>query len=174
LAFNANRAVPDYFQSGRWEPRATISTLANAMDVGNPSNMERLIQLFPSLELLKENASAYSVQDDEIKESIRTGKSQWDRVWCPHSAAASFVRRELKGDDWIIVATAHPSKFKSVVEPLVGEEISFPETMIKPSKHDSPRLEIEGSLKSLTFRYLLGSLGKSKRWSLPHAVQIWN
>src|SRR5205823_7258682 len=67
LAHNANRAVPDYLASGAWQPRPSIATLASAMDVGDPSNMERLRALFPRLEELRTVVSACSVTDEEIR-----------------------------------------------------------------------------------------------------------
>ena len=73
LAHNANRGVPDYLASGEWQPRASIATLASAMDVGNPSNMERLRALFPQFSELQGAVSAYSVSDAQIRARIRIG-----------------------------------------------------------------------------------------------------
>jgi len=127
LATNANRPVPDYLTSGDWRPRPSVATLASAMDVGDPSNMERLRWLFPAVETLRRRVSARSVSDDEIEDEIRRGAAEWGRVWCPHSATAARVYRQLArdraGERWVLVATAHPSKFSEIVEPLVGREV---------------------------------------------------
>ena len=73
LAHNANRTVPDYLESGQWRPRASVATLASAMDVGDPSNMERLRTLFPELAALRAAVSAVSVDDEAIRARIRSG-----------------------------------------------------------------------------------------------------
>jgi threonine synthase len=150
LAFNANRAVVDYFRTGQWQSQPTLATLANAMDVGNASNMERLRHLYPNLESLKEDADAFSVSDEEIKMAIQDSQKHWDRVLCPHTAAAAFVRHKLPGADWIIVATAHAAKFQSIVEPLVGKKIETPPSL-ELSKRQQGRYEsIEPTLASLS------------------------
>ena len=89
LAHNANRSVPDYLASGRWEPRASVATLASAMDVGNPSNMERLRALFPGIEELRGAVSACSVTDGQIRARIRAGYHEYGQIWCPHTATAA-------------------------------------------------------------------------------------
>ncbi|MDT5293334.1 MAG: threonine synthase [Acidobacteriota bacterium] len=140
LAANANRAVPDYFSDGAWQPRPTVRTLANAMDVGDPSNMERLLQLHPDLTELKRFARAFTVGDEEIARTIADDAARGGHVWDPHTAAAVHVRARLASPHWIIVATAHPAKFESIVEPLVGRTLETPpalaELLHKPSVYE--------------------------------------
>src|SRR5262249_52998445 len=69
LATNANAAIPDYFASGSWQPHPTVATLANAMDVGNPSNMERLLDLHPDITELRQIAQTFSITDEEISDT---------------------------------------------------------------------------------------------------------
>ncbi len=126
LAANANRAVPDYFDTGAWAARPTVATLANAMDVGDPSNAERLFDLHPDLTELRGIARAFSVTDGEIARTIREEAARSGGVWDPHTATAMSVRRGLESPHWVVVATAHPSKFESVVEPLVGRPLDVP------------------------------------------------
>lgn len=127
LAVNANRAAPDYFESGRWTARPTVATLANAMDVGSPSNAERLVDLYPDVSDLRGIARSFSVTDGEIESTIRDEASaNPPRVWDPHAATAVRVRERLGSDHWVVVATAHPAKFESVVEPLVGRAVEIP------------------------------------------------
>src|ERR1044072_2323534 len=92
LATNANRAVPDYFSSGAWAARPTVRTLANAMDVGNPSNIERLLDLHPDFDELKSFARAFTVSDEEIERAIEEEFERHGRVFDPYMAAGVWVR----------------------------------------------------------------------------------
>jgi threonine synthase len=129
LATNANRTIVEYFDGGEWTPRPTVATLATAMDVGNPSNMERVFHLFPRREALAEVVRAAGVTDDEIRAQIRRGRERWGEVWDPHTATAVAVRERLDSPHWVLVSTAHPAKFEGVVEPLVGAEVPVPEEL---------------------------------------------
>ena len=149
LATNVNDAIYNYFASGSWEPHQTIPTLANAMDVGNPSNMERLLYLHPELSELRRIAQAFSVSDEEIACTIARGGASWHQTWCPHTATAVHVREGLPSPHWIIVATAHPAKFQSVVEPLIGEQMAVPPSMTKLLEKPSHFEEIEPEFEAL-------------------------
>lgn len=124
LATNANRTLRDWHVSGRYEPRPSVPTLANAMDVGNPSNFERLAALAPELSKVRVEL----VSDAEIETRIRNEYEASGYVWCPHSATAveawsRLSDRERSERPWIAAATAHPFKFAEVVEPLIGRTI---------------------------------------------------
>lgn len=133
LAHNANRTVTDFLETGRWQPRPSIATLASAMDVGDPSNMERLRAQYPAFETLRERVTAVSVTDAEIRERIRADFAAYGRVWCPHTATAAEAYARLKPEQrerhWVIVATAHPAKFGEIIEPLIGRELEVPEQL---------------------------------------------
>ena len=134
LAHNANRTVPDYLQSGQWQPRSSIPTLASAMDVGNPSNMERIRTLYPTLESMREHLSAVSVDDATIRARIGEDFMHYGREWCPHTATAAEVYSRLSAEErrehpWVVVATAHPAKFNEVVEPIIGETLDVPDSL---------------------------------------------
>jgi threonine synthase len=122
MATNANRVIPDYFRTGQWTPASSIATLANAMDVGNASNMERI---FP---LLVDQGDVFSdsVTDEQIRKVIAEGEKRFGEVWCPHTATAVEVRTRRPGSRWVVVATAHPAKFETIVEPLVGHPVAVP------------------------------------------------
>jgi len=130
LASNANRLIPDYLDGAEWLPRASIQTLASAMDVGNPSNMERLRDIHGDAPELVKMISAVSVSDAQIEQQIKDDMQAFGFATCPHTATATHVYRHLSPDqgkaDWIIVATAHPAKFDSIVEPLIGGSIPVP------------------------------------------------
>ncbi len=131
FATNENTTIPDYLRSGQWQPRASRATLASAMDVGDPSNMERLRALCGEVGDIRKSVSAVSVSDEIIRDTIRDEFQRHRIAWCPHTATALHVYRELPetesiGRHWIVVATAHAAKFDTVVEPLVGVEIEPP------------------------------------------------
>lgn len=126
LSTNANSTISEYLQSGKYQPRASVSTLANAMDVGNPSNFERLLHLYPDFDTLKKNVKAFSVSDEEIQQSIIDIYKQNKKIICPHTATAFFARKKLSDQPFIIVATAHPCKFENIIEPLIHEKLSTP------------------------------------------------
>jgi len=149
LAFNANKSVVEYFKTGLWIPSPTITTLANAMDVGNPSNMERLRYLYSDLEMLKEDVEVFSVSDSEIKTTIQESYKQWNRVLCPHTATAANVRKKLTGNDWIIVATADAAKFRNIVEPIIGQPVSLPPQLQVFEKMKGQSTEIGATLTAL-------------------------
>ena len=154
LAHNVNRAVPDYFDTGEWKPRASIATLASAMDVGNPSNMERVRSLLPELSDLRAAASVYSVDDDAIRARIRADFERYGRVWCPHTAVAAEVYERLaperrRGRRWVLVSTAHPAKFREIVEPLIGREVPVPDELARLFARPTECMEIEADLAAV-------------------------
>jgi threonine synthase len=158
LAHNANRTVPDYLETGEWQPRPSVATLASAMDVGNPSNMERLRALFPELRAMRGAVSAYTVTDDAIRARIRAGFEEFGQVWCPHTATAAEVYERVsaarqgapkKQGRWVVVATAHPAKFREIVEPLIGQAIPVPETLTKLFARPTECTEIDADLSAL-------------------------
>lgn len=134
LALNENRMIEDFLSGDDWEKRDTIQTIANAMDVGNASNMERLIDLY-DIEDIRREITAKSISDTRIKQEITECFNETGSIICPHTATASSVYRDLeskyKSEDWIIVATAHPAKFETVVEPLIKANIEVPSELKK-------------------------------------------
>ena len=131
LAVNANRTIPDYLEEGVYRPRPSVRTLANAMDVGAPSNMERIFDLYRTVDEVRANLSAWSVSDDEIRKTIQDAYHDEGYIMCPHTACAEHVRRShfADRDDVLIVSTAHPAKFETIVEPLLGLEVPLPESL---------------------------------------------
>lgn len=126
IAANANRTLPDYFEGGGFEPRAAVPTLANAMDIGNPSNFAR----FERDDALRPDVSATSVSDEEIERRITAEFENRGRVLCPHTAVAAEAFAQIsasgKRRPWVAAATAHPYKFREIVEPLTGQSIAPP------------------------------------------------
>ncbi len=155
LATNANRLISDFLAGEEWLPRDSIETHASAMDVGNPSNMERLRYLFGEADELNGIVSAVSVSDREIEQEIRQNFSEFGLVTCPHTATATHAWRHLTDEqrianDWILVATAHPAKFEQIVEPIIGQAIPLPEEMASILSRDRKYEKIEPDLQSMT------------------------
>jgi threonine synthase len=154
LAHNANRTVPDFVNDGVLRPSASLATLSSAMDVGNPSNLERLIALFPDAAQLRSAISAVSIDDDSTRSRIRQDLAQYGRVWCPHTAVAAEAFARLSADErarrrWVLVATAHPAKFRESVEPLVGRQLPMPENLERLFERPSKFEEIAATLDEL-------------------------
>jgi threonine synthase len=150
LATNANRALSDWHVSGSYQPRPSVSTLANAMDVGNPSNFERLAALPPELSEVRVEL----VSDAEIETRIRNEYETSEYVWCPHSATAVEAWSRLSDSarserPWIAAATAHPFKFAEVVEPLIGRTIDPSPALAATLNRPLRKLRIGASIGEL-------------------------
>jgi threonine synthase len=160
LATNANETVGDFFAGAPWTPRPTVQTLATAMDVGNPSNMERLLHLAGSEAAARREARAMRVSDAEIRDAIRAGPARYGRTWCPHTATAvrawETLGNEARERPWVVVATAHPAKFEDVVEPLIGGTVPLPPALAELMARSRHFVEIGPEFA--TFRDLLGGL----------------
>jgi threonine synthase len=154
LAHNANRTVPDYLETGAWRPRPSIATLASAMDVGDPSNAERLRALYPDFSDLRGALSACSVRDDEIRARIRADYERYGQIWCPHTATAAEAYERLPAPRraahrWVIVSTAHPAKFPEVVAPLIGRAVPVPQSLANLFARAASCVEIAPDLSAL-------------------------
>jgi threonine synthase len=154
LAHNANRTVPDFLASGEWRPRPSIATLASAMDVGDPSNMERLRALYPQDQALRAAVSACSVSDAQIRARIGAAYRQYGQMWCPHTATAAEAWKQLTPARrherrWVLVSTAHAAKFREIVEPLIGREVPVPETLARLFARPLHCVEIDATLAAL-------------------------
>ncbi|GAB3341668.1 threonine synthase [Marilutibacter aestuarii] len=130
LATNANDTLPRFFAGADYAAQPTRATLANAMDVGAPSNFERLRHWHDSDQALRASTGAIAVDDATIREVIRDAPSRHGIVPCPHTATGLHLLDALRasGDvrPWAVVATAHPAKFDTIVEPLVGHHVDVP------------------------------------------------
>ncbi len=150
LSVNANKTIPDYLNEGVYKPRASVQTLANAMDVGSPSNMERLFNLYPSYDEFKSKVEAYSVSDDEIRETIKKVYEKDNYICCPHTATALKVYKDhFDGEDAIVVSTAHPAKFETIVEPLIGKSVDIPQNLSSLLTKESVYKEIDADYHKL-------------------------
>lgn len=130
LATNANKVLPEFFAGGDYQPTASVATLANAMDVGAPSNFERLRWLYPDDDQLRAAFRAVAISDSVIRSSIVDTAASQGVIVCPHTACALAALDGLRrgGDhaDYAVVATAHPAKFEQIVEPLLARSVPAP------------------------------------------------
>jgi threonine synthase len=134
LATNANDVLPRFFSGAAYRPAASVATVANAMDVGAPSNFERLRWLHGNDDAaLRAAFSAVSVDDAQIAEVIRHRYREHGEVFCPHTATAVKALQDLRAagerGKWAVAATAHPAKFEAVVEPLLGRPLEVPPSL---------------------------------------------
>ncbi len=154
LATNANRTIADYFESSQWSPHPSLQTLASAMDVGDPSNMERLRGLLGDAEVLRERLVVVSVDDEQIASEIRQSFVDYGFAICPHTATASYAWRHMDKTardsvHWILVATAHPAKFETIVEPLINCELPLPPALAGILSRPSRLTDVEPTLAAV-------------------------
>lgn len=157
LATNANRTLPEYFAGADYRGRAGLRTLANAMDVGDPSNFERLAWFYRDTNPRDAGIHAESIDDEAIKSCIRREFEAHGRIVCPHTACALELLSRLRADGHrqpaLVAATAHPAKFETVIEPIIGREIPLPpaleELLRRPSHADPMAPELDALARAL-------------------------
>ena len=131
-ASNVNEIVPKYLETGEFTPKASIQTISNAMDVGNPSNFARMTHLYNgSLDKMKQDVEGCSYNDADTRNTIWKVRDKYGYILDPHGAIGYLGLKEcLSGDDefqGIFIETAHPSKFTEVVEPVLEEKVHYPD-----------------------------------------------
>ncbi len=127
-ACNANKVVPDYLLTQQYEPKPAVATISNAMDVGNPSNFVRVLEIFhQEFGSLKNVLSSYSITDAETKQAIKDVYQQHQYLLDPHGAVGYIaLQRELAkhpGSKGMVLETAHPVKFNPAIMDILGENI---------------------------------------------------
>lgn len=131
-ANNANDIFYKYLQTGKYEPKPSKQTLANAMDVGDPSNFARVYDLYNgSWNAIKKDISGATYSDDDIRETMRECHDRTGYVLDPHGACGyRALREQLKpGEVGVFCETAHPAKFKEKVDEIIGADIEIPERL---------------------------------------------
>lgn len=131
-ANNANDVFYQYLQTGQYNPKASVQTLANAMDVGDPSNFARILDLYDhSHERITKLISGCTYTDDQIRETMRQCYQETGYVLDPHGACGYRALKEQlrEGEVGIFCETAHPAKFKEKVDEILGADIEIPERL---------------------------------------------
>ena len=133
-ATNANDTVPAFLKSGIYQPKPSVATLSNAMDVGNPSNWVRIADMFKAnMDELKNIITGFSYDDEETLTAIKAVDKDYNYVVCPHTAVAWKALKDWKKlhadseASGIFLATAHPCKFPDVFPDNIAEKIDVPE-----------------------------------------------
>lgn len=157
-ATNVNDVVPGYLANGRFEPRASVQTIANAMDVGHPSNFERMRWLYnDDLEAMRADIEGCRYTDDAVKRTIRRVYEERGYLLDPHSAIGylgitdHLGRVGQAGTDriGIFLATAHPSKFSEVVEPVLGRPVEMPAALAEVVARPRHVLKINATFEAV-------------------------
>jgi len=134
-ATNINDVVPQYLVNGVMKPRPSVQTLSNAMDVGNPSNFARIMDLYNSdIDAVRKDIAGYSFTDEETRTTIKKVADATGYVLDPHGAIGYLGLKKILAEsgadeNGIFLGTAHPAKFKDVVEDVLGRTIPLPETL---------------------------------------------
>jgi threonine synthase len=153
-ATNANRPIVDFLAAGHFEPRPSIPTFSSAMDVGDPSNLERMGWLYGGdAAAMRRDVAAVSVSDDETKACIVETFSRTGYTLDPHTAVgvrAHAVRPTRTGTPTVVLATAHPAKFPEVVEESIGRPVPLPEGIASVMDEEEHIREIAADLRSLS------------------------
>ncbi|MDB4834985.1 threonine synthase [Cyclobacteriaceae bacterium] len=132
-ATNVNDIVPHYLTSGLFEPKSSIATISNAMDVGNPSNFPRMIALYGNdYDKVVSHIVGKTYNDDQTKEAMKAIYDKYGYVMCPHTAIAylgltEYMKESGSNANGVLLSTAHPAKFDTVVDPILGITIGLPE-----------------------------------------------
>ncbi len=132
-ANNSNDVFYQYLQTGKYEPRKSIQTIANAMDVGDPSNFARVLDLYHhSHAAICKDISGCTYTDEQIAETMKETYDNQGYLLDPHGAVAYRALLEGLDDDetGIFLETAHPAKFKGTVEQILGTDIQVPEKLL--------------------------------------------
>ncbi|MDH3455227.1 MAG: threonine synthase [Gemmatimonadota bacterium] len=153
-ATNVNDVVPDYLETGTFEPRPSVRTISNAMDVGNPSNFPRMLALYGGdWGAMRRDVIGHTSDDAETRACIARVHDRFGYVVDPHSAVGLLGLETAVGEHaaaaGIVVATAHPCKFAEVVEPVIGRAIEPPAWYAMPDTARRDVARIRGSLNEL-------------------------
>lgn len=146
-ATNTNDIVPAYLKGSDFAPRQSVQTLSNAMDVGNPSNFARIQSMFDSnRDQMRKHIKGFSYTDDETRETILQTFKEYDYIACPHTAIGLRAAREYLDETGerrpvVTLSTAHPIKFREVIEPVIGEKLEINEEigrLLEKESHSKP------------------------------------
>lgn len=150
-ACNANDVVPEFCRTGKYAPKPSVSTLSNAMDVGDPSNFVRILEMFGG-SALRETLEAVSISDERTAETMRFVHKEYGYILDPHGAVAyTALADHLENSPkscGFLLETAHPVKFDSV-ESIIGNHIVMPESVKQLESQTKYSIEIDTSYEKV-------------------------
>ncbi|NLP58378.1 threonine synthase [Lutibacter sp. B1] len=144
---NVNDIVPTYLKTGIYSPKPSKQTISNAMDVGNPSNFVRILEIYKNDDSkLKENLSSYSFTDIETRKAMAKLHEEFNYTADPHGAIGYLGLKKYFSENnnaqGIFLETAHPVKFLDVVEPIINKTIGFPRQILEVIKKEKTSIKI--------------------------------
>jgi len=152
---NVNAVVPRYLNEGIYETKNSIHTISNAMDIGNPSNFARMMEIFPKLNDMKNVISGFSFSDDETRGAIKEVFEKHKYVMCPHTAVGYLGLKEFMKESndsditGVVLSTAHPAKFNETVESCTGQKVEIPERLGECLKKEKKVVEVKNQFEEL-------------------------
>ena len=153
-ACNANDVIPSYLTNGNYQPKKAKATLSNAMDVGDPSNFVRVLELFQQkFDAIRKSMSSYSFSDEETKNVIRQVYKDHRYVLDPHGAVGYLALEKyllrFPEEKGIFLETAHPVKFYDAVQPVILNKIQAPDSVQALLNRKKKRIKMAVSYESL-------------------------
>jgi threonine synthase len=147
-ATNMNDIVPEYLETATFHPRPSITTISSAMDVGDPSNFVRMVELYPSVEQMRKDVTGIRVTEKQTRDAMSSVYRQTGYIMDPHGAVAYRALSRLSSGG-IFFQTAHPAKFKEVVEKEIGQTVKIPERLAKCLSKQKSSIKIPASFEAL-------------------------
>ncbi|MCC5936769.1 MAG: threonine synthase [Lunatimonas sp.] len=162
-ATNINKVVPEYLEGEPFAPKQSIQTISNSMDVGNPSNFYRLLALYGGDEaLLRDKVKGYFYSDSQTREVMKAVKQSTGYIMDPHGAVAylglkDFMSSQKEAYEGIFLETAHPGKFRDVVEATLDETLDMPQRLMDFMKGEKRAIPLENDYQAFR-QFLLQSV----------------
>jgi threonine synthase len=151
-ATNANDVVPQYLHTGKYTPRPSVSTLSNAMDVGNPSNFARMNDICSTWNMMRDEIVGYAFDDTTTEKAVREVAEKYDYTIDPHGALGYLAFREYQKQNpnaiGVILETAHPAKFLPDMERILGHEIDVPQRLAELSHKEKQVIEMDNDFQN--------------------------
>ena len=158
---NSNDVVPKFIKTGNYYPKSSVETISNAMDVGNPSNLQRILDLYEDVYRIRKDICSWSFSDNETKEEIINLYKNYKYLLDPHSAVGllglkKYLKSVSEDNIGIFLGTAHPSKFSDIIKPIINEDIKIPSRLKKMIDKDKRSIKIKNSFDEFS-DYLLSN-----------------
>jgi len=160
---NANDIIPNYLINGDYNPRPSVQTISNAMDVGNPSNLARIIDLYGNIDNIKNDLFSWSFDDKETSDMISNINDTYQYIMDPHSSVAllgllKYMKTQSDNMNNIFLGTAHPGKFADIVNPIISDSLELPQRLKDVLSLEKRSIELNNNYDEF-YDYLLRTFG---------------